>query len=230
MTNQKSSRLTVAILLVAAVMLLAGGGLTASNMGFKANLALVRASGTGAIGHNWLALPFTSPYQNAAGLCTMTGLPNLATTIFEQNAATGAATTVTCGTAGALSLTTKAGLGWRIRSTSTALPASIIVVGAHAPGTAITIPATSTTNGNIGNFQFAVPYHTTAVTGQDLCTQAGFANLRGTIQRVNATTGAATTATCGTAGASALVLQLGQAVRMRSGDTTRSFTFVPAHF
>lgn len=229
MTNQKSSRLTVAVLLVAAVMLLAGGGLTASNMGFKANLALVRAT-TGAVGFNWISLPFNSPYQNAAGLCSMTGLPNLATTIFEQNAVTGAPNTQTCGTAGALTLTTKPGVGWRIRSTSTALPASIIVVGSHAPGVSITVPATSTTNGNIGNFWFGVPYHTTAVTVQDLCNQAGFQALRGSVQIINPATGSPTTPTCGTALANSTTLTLGRAVRLRSGDGTRSFTFVPAHF
>src|SRR5262245_7580139 len=117
----KKSHFGMAVLLVAAAMLVAGGAVTASNTGFKHNHALAQ-SGAGQIGNNWTSIPFFNPYGNAGAFCTQTGLitsGGLRDTIADANPNTGATTSVSCGTAGATSLVLTPGRGIRIRRPST---------------------------------------------------------------------------------------------------------------
>jgi hypothetical protein len=67
--RNKKSHLTMAVVLVAATMLIAGGVAVASNTGFKINKPLAIAGG-GSIGNNWTSIPYFHPYTNGAGLCT----------------------------------------------------------------------------------------------------------------------------------------------------------------
>ena len=231
MTKQKS-QFILAVVLVAAAMIVAGGVVTASNTGFKHNHALTQA-GAGQIGSNWTSIPYFNPYGNAGAFCTQTGLitsGGLRDTILDVNPATGAPSSVTCGTAAANSLALTPGRGVRIRRPTTVVgTTSIIIVGSHNPSLSITVPDAGA--GAIGTLWFSVPYHTTAVTAADLCASSGLTSaggLRATIARLNPTTGASTTVTCGTAAASTLNLVLGEAVAVR--EPNGPLSFIPAHF
>jgi hypothetical protein len=240
MMKLRSSRLTVAVLAVAAVILVAGGIATASNMGFKLNRVIVKA-GTGQIGNNWISIPYNNPYANAQGFCTQTGLPNqiafppqAGTVVTTLDPVLGTFSTGTCGTSSATALTLIAGRGYQVRPPNiTATPASIIIVGSHNPTASVMVPKAGT--GQIGNTWFAVPYHTTAVTAGDLCTSAGLSaavvfppKAGATITRLNGATGSFQTGTCGTSSATALTLVLGEFVQIR--EPNLNVTFIPAHF
>ena len=241
MLKHWASRLTVAVLAAALIIVVAGGFATASNMGFKLNKALSRPVTGGAAdsGNNWLSIPFKNPYSGSpctisgvcyGAFCTQTALPALTTGLQDLDPNTGTTTNFTCGTAAANSRAITPGVGFRVRGNS--VPASIIIVGSHDPAQVITLLATSATKPDQGNLWFAVPYHTTAVTAADLCTQAGMTALRATVRTVNASAGSGTTVTCGTATAGTLVLRLGEAARLRDSSIVAPAvkTFIPAHF
>jgi hypothetical protein len=242
----KISRPIMAVVVVSALILAVSGLSIASNMGFKLNKALVFAGG-GHIGDNWTSLPFNNPYCGGAApfacspvgsccagqVCAQLGLTGTGTsraTIQTLNETTGAFAQGTCGAATANSQTLIPGKGISIRQPNVVgAPTSAIIVGSHNPNLSLTIPVAG--GGNIGNFWFSVPYHTTAVTAQDLCNQIGMTStgaLRGIAVRLNATTGAFTQASCGTPGAGALNLVLGEQIQLRHPTVAK--TFIPAHF
>lgn len=232
MMNQKSSRLTVAVLVIAVAMLVAGGAAVASNMGFKMNKPLTLA-GAGQIGNNWTSIPYNNPYGFVGQFCSQTGLTSSGLTratgtVLNEN--TGVFTTVSCGTAPANALALIPGKGIQIRQPNlTGAPTSLIIVGSHNPSLAVTIADAGA--GQIGNFWFSVPYHTTAVTANDLCISMGMTTTgltRGTVTRLNAVTGVFTTVSCGTSPASALALTLGEHYQLR--DANGPITRIPAHF
>jgi len=228
---RNKSRLTLAVVLVAATMLVAGGVAVASNTGFKINKPLV-VGGAGQIGNNWTSIPYFNPYGNGGTLCTQLGLISTGITravLLKTDASTGVSSSANCGTAAAGTFAWTQGQGIRIRNAGTGAPTSAIIVGSHNPAATITIPDAGT--GSIGNLWFGVPYHTTAVSAADLCASIGMTSAgvsRGSVGRLNATTGAFTSANCGTAAASTLTLVLGEAVRLREPNGPMSF--VPAHF
>jgi hypothetical protein len=111
---------------------------------------------------------------------------------------------------------------------------SIIIVGSHNSGQTITFTE------NIDGW-FSVPYHTTWVTTNDLCTQTGLTGppslQRASITRLNpgsnpGTPAAFQTTTCGsTTTLFNLVLGEGLQVREANGTAgTRVVTFTPAHY
>lgn len=228
------SHLNLAVVLVAATMLIAGSVAIASNTGFKINKGLT-FTGAGQIGSNWLSIPYFNPYTNGAAFCTQTGLRGGLigpTTITKLDPVSGNNASMSCGASSANTFTITPGLGINVRPPATvggvANPSSIIVVGSHNPSLSLTIPKPGA--GNIGNFWFAVPYHTTAVTAADICssiglTSTGFLN-KGSVARLNPANGNFTTFTCGGSGAFTLVL--GEAVKVR--EPNGPLTFTPAHF
>ncbi len=252
MLKHRASRLTVAVLAAAAVIVVAGSVATASNMGFKLNKALARpVVGAGVeSGNNWTSIPYRNPYSGGtcnytvapalpagtpcvSAFCSQTGLPPLATTVFQIEPVTGGPINAACGSATGNNTALVPGRGVQIRGTT--LPASIIIVGSHDPAQVITIPAISKVTplvANQGNLWFAVPYHTTAVSAADLCTQSGMGNLTGTVRTVNAGAATGTTVSCGTPTAATLILRLGEAARLRDSSIAAGAvkTFIPAHF
>ncbi len=228
----------IAPLLAAIVISAVGEIATAGNMAFHLIKPIV-FGGAGAVGDNWTSIPYLNPYSGppcttpagtscAGAFCTQTGLPALRATIADLNPINGATTTVTCGTATANTLVLTPGRGFKIRETKAGGVSSIAIFGSHDPSLSITIPKPGT--GDIGNLWFSVPYHTTAVSAEDLCLQAGLASLQSTVSRVNAVNGATTTVTCGTATAGTLQLVLGEAVKLRDADPNGPRTFIPGHF
>jgi len=236
---KKTSHLTLAVVLVAMTMLVAGGVAIASNTGFKANIPLARtvAGGTNPeVGNNYLSLPYFNPYVNAAGLCQQTGLisAGLQAAQIRRIDSNGVVSSAVCGTAAANTLQIVPGTAIIVRNVVQTIPANtptnMIVVGSHNPTLSVTIPAGTNA---VTNLWFSVPYHTTAVTLNDLCLQAGMTigGLQaGQVQVLNATTGTPTTAQCGSSLALTTSLTLGQAARLRQTTVSGPRTFVPAHF
>lgn len=235
----KKSHFGLAVVLVAAVMIVAGGVVTASNTGFKLNKPLepVGAGGLPAgKGNNWVSIPYFNPYSSWRQFCIQTGLISSGAApaqdlLLETNPATGGNVQATCGAPAALTNVLTPGRGIRVRRPgSITTQTSIIIVGSHNPSLTVSAPA-GVVSSHIGDFWFAVPYHTTAVTAADLCAQAGLWGAsvpRATVTRVNAVTGANSLVQCGTATASTLNLVLGEAVMLR--DPHGPVSFVPAHF
>jgi hypothetical protein len=229
MTRVKSTRLSVAVVLAAVVIILAAGGVAvASNMGFKLNKPLVANTATS--GQNWVAIPMNNPYGTIKNFCTQTGLPSaLATTatITAINPVNNLPTTVTCFAAVAQLLPNDC-TGIRVSVPPSAGLGSIIIVGSHNPGKTCGIPANTAAS---GQFWFSVPYHTTAVTLKDLCNQIGMASsLASTGQgtRINATNNLPDTRTCFSGTSTGLNLVLGEAIRLLNPTAIPSFT--PAHY
>lgn len=242
MIRFKTTRLTVAVAVAATLIVALGGLATASNMGFKLNKQLFPFV-TGVSGDNWIALPYNSPYGTWADLCTQTGLRPGATTgalitHIDQN--NNVATNLRCGTTQANVAIPSDGRGFRVRQTAP-VPAPFIVVGSHNTGRLIDIkkfcsnPAAAgcagTPTTGQGNFWFAYPYHTTAVTIADLCTSMGLtpgATTGALITRINPATNGATNVRCGTSGATTANLVLGEAIRIR--EQNQRIGIRPAHF
>jgi len=283
MIRFKPSRLTVAATVAAILIVLAGSGAVASNMGFKMNKAIFPAvSGTPGKGNNLVSLPMNNPYGTLNGLCTQTSLP-AGTAVTLKNPETGSQTgalTCTCGI-GCPANTTKLdlstqGLAYSFLGVQERMPVSQtatfsqIIVGSHNPiqpvllrwvqndplcpeGTCTNAgpgqtcantpslccatnancvsPATCNLAAGVGETWVSVPYHTTAVTANDFCTQAGIPSGQATIVRVAADTGVVTSGLCGFSTAN-YNLVLGEAVKFRrtsAGPCTR-LSFIPAHF
>lgn len=236
---RNKSHLTLAVVLVAATMLVAGGVAVASNTGFKINKPLfVVPAGPGTeAGNNWVSLPYFGPYTNGNALCTQLGLVSTGLTragLLRLNL-DGTSLTRSCGSATDFFSAAPAALPYqsvRIRNAGAGAPLSAIIVGSHNPALSVTVPDVVAAT-EIGNLWFAVPYHTTAVTAQDLCNQIGFVQTglnRGQIGIHSGAlpTGSFTPISCGSTQAGTTILVLGDAVRLR--DPNGPFTFVPAHF
>jgi hypothetical protein len=230
MRNAKS-HLTMAVVLVAATMLIAGGVAVASNTGFKINKPLAVVAGLA--GQNWTSIPFFHPYGNGTGLCAQLGLVSTGVVrgqLLKIDPVSGAALNVNCGNlAQTNGFTWFAGQGVRIQNGGIGAPTSAIIVGSHNPALSISIPDTGA--GNIGTLWFSVPYHTTWITGADLCNSLGMTSTgvaRGSVARLNGATGALTPANCGSTQATSLILVLGEAVRLR--EPNGPISFVPSHF
>ncbi len=220
--------------ILAAIVIAAVGGMAvAGNMAFQITKPIVFA-GSGQIGNNWTSIPYLQSYGNAGAFCTATGListgkkGSASITVLDES--TGAYTTVLCGTSAANALTLVPGKGIQISQPNTSgAPSSIPIFGSHDPSRSITVPKAG--KGQIGNYWFSVPYHATALTANDLCLQAGLTSTgitRASITRLNASTGVFSTVSCGSSGATALNLVLGEFVQLRDPNGPR--TFIPDHF
>jgi len=198
-------------------------------MGFKIFRPVVYA-GSGAVGDMWTALPFFNPYTSAGVLCTKLGLTPLTATVMVVNPVTGVSTTVQCGTTAANMLHFVAGQGVKIRQPNvTGAPTNLILVGSHNDLSQMIIPETN--RGPSGTLWYAVPYHATANTAADLCSQLGLTSTgmpRARITRVDPVTGFFTNGDCGLASATNLTLVLGEAVRITEPNAPIYFT--PKHY
>jgi len=232
MIRLKSMRPTVAVLLAAVLIVAAGGAAVASNMGFKFNKPLVLVP-TGVVtqtGNNWTSVPYNNPYGTLGGFCTQTGLVSSGltrTTLTTKNYNTNneGFKTYSCGSAGATAQAILKGKMFQIRQPTVAgATNSIIIVGSHDPAHPFVID-------KLLDYWLSVPYHTTWVTTNDLCTQAGLTSTgltRATIARLNPGPPAAfQTVACGSA--SPFNLVLGEGVQAREPVKTQ-VSFVPAHY
>jgi hypothetical protein len=217
------SKLLVSVIVAVSMAVLAGGALHASNMGFKMNKVVYILGGPGSgVGDNFVSLPFRNPYMNAQDVCLALGL-GAGGTIQQIAAEFGTPSNHTCGAALPFALTLRVG----IRARNPTATVSGILVGSHAGGPpgATFFPIGGPGSG-VGDNHFAVLYHGTAATAEDICTQAGLTAGTSTIQRIDAQFGTPVNHTCGAALPFGLVL--GESVRVR--NPTLVSGFVPPHF
>jgi hypothetical protein len=174
--TKRSKWPTVAVLFFLFALITGDREASGSSMVFRFVKTLVFA-GSGSVGDNWVSIPYISPYHTAADLCAKTGLPSTGlqgrANIVGTDPNTGASTVVTCGTSPANSM---------------------VLVGVHDPSLVIQVPQF---DGVANGLWFSVPYHTTAITSENLCVQMGTPAV-GAVQRMDAATGTLTTAQCGT--------------------------------
>jgi len=214
------TKLLAVALVAVSMLILAGGALQASNMGFKMNKVIYAQGGAGSgVGDNFTALPFRNPYQNAGDVCSALGIP-AGGTIQQIDAQFGTPFNFTCGGGSPFALLQRVG----VRARSASLTGGILV-GSHAGGPpGVTFHALG--GPPTGDNHFPVLYHGTAATAQDVCSQAGLAAGTSTIQRIDAQFGTPVNHTCG--GGAPFALVLGESVRVRT--TTLVSGFVPPHF
>ena len=220
MKRNTSRHSVLAALLVVAVILVAGGAAIASNAGFKFNMPIVQSSGVGGLqGHNWVGLPYFNPYADRDALCASCGLADFTASITTIST-TGAVSQQQCSAAPAALIP---GEGIRIIQPAGG-PENCIIVGSHNPSLAIGVPGPGATAG-AGKFWFAVPYHATATTRNDLCTQMGLSTATSFLLSIDPVTGGINQQQCGFAPGPII---LGQALQVSAANGPLDFT--PAHF
>lgn len=217
----------------AAVAVVAGGLALGSNMGFKFNAQIAAAGTPLPKGDNWLTVPDNSPYTKANIVCQQLGLVSTGANtgraiVSRLNAATGVPQTYTCGGSTALAFAPVVGEAIRVRN-----PGLLngILVGSDNPNNTTTISASGGALPKGDNW-ISVPYHTTAVKASDLCADIGLVSTgansgRGTVVRLNATTGVPQTYTCGGSTALAFTLVTGEGVKVRNPVAK---SWLPSHF
>ena len=221
MMERKTSRDgMLAALLVVAVVLVAGGTVFASNAGFKFNMPLVPATGASPLGDNYVAIPYFNPYLTINEFCTQTGLGVSNITFFST--VNGAPNVIVCGSGAGDITPFIPGEGFRIRPQAGI--ENIIVVGSHDPTQTILLPQAGG-DALSGNRWVALPYHTTAATRGDLCTQFGLVNGSGLLTIKPDGTGINLTL-CSPTDTTPIVL--GESIRVRQPDPP--FSVTPAHF
>jgi len=262
MLKWKSSYVAGAAVILVAVILIAGGTASASNTGFKLNkgITLNVAPPEDGKGDNWLSLPYFNPYVNIGPFCTQVGLASTggaavakATVTFIEPL-TGLPSTQQCGSSSAAITPLVSPKSYLIRQPAAALgPPSLIIVGSHnpslqislfnalpyapqVPGPAIIQPSPK------GDNWVSIPYHTTAVSYNDLCLSSGLSStggvsvLKARISQIDPGTGIPNSQLCGSAAAIAAPLTLGAGVQIREPNTllnqatTPHKDFIPAHF
>ncbi|HEV8701856.1 MAG TPA: hypothetical protein VGV60_11350 [Candidatus Polarisedimenticolia bacterium] len=129
-----------------------------------------------------------------------------------------------CGSAGASAQSLISGKGFQIRQPAAGV-SSIIIVGSHNSGQQIQIKK------NV-NYWYSVPYHTTAVNTNDLCTQLGLTATgfgpAGITRLIPGPPAAPQSTTCGST-TTVFNLVLGEMIQVRE-PTKTSVTFTPAHY
>jgi hypothetical protein len=220
MKRHTSRHSVLAALLVVAVILVAGGAAIASNAGFKFNMPITTVTGVGGLqGHNWVSLPFFSPYGSRDDLCTACGLSDFTASITTISTA-GAVNQQQCSVAPAALI---AGEGVRIIAPS-GDPTNCIVVGSHDPSLSILLPGPAPSAG-AGKYWLSVPYHATATTRNELCTQIGLSDATSFLLSIDPATGSVNQQQCGFAPGAII---LGQSLQVSAANGPLSFT--PAHF
>jgi hypothetical protein len=243
--NHSSAKWALAV--AALVVLVSGGIVMGSNMGFKFNMALDQAGALPAPqGDNIMSFPYLVPYADRECMCQSLNLP--ANTAVQQfGTLTGGFSfyscgSSTCGSAAALDTTNA------VWMTSAVMPGSAIVVGAHQPTATVQVfcqpyeltnplpPAGPLEPLPSGDNWISIPYHSTAVTNEDLCLE--ISPDMAVIINFNAPTGGFSTYPCGSLNANNINLTKGLSViaRMDSSSTlctTNPINFanwVPSHF
>jgi len=228
--NSKSKWVIAATMAVAMV---AGGLAIGSNMGFKFNAQIVAGVGAAPKFDNWISLPDNSPYVKANNVCTSLGLTSTGATasrgvVSRLTASSGVLTSYTCGasTLGAFALVK--GEAIKIRNNVTI---NAIVVGADDPSNTIPIQAGVGAAPKFDNW-VSVPYHTTAVKANDLCTDMGLTSTgptasRGVVSRLTASSGVLGSYTCGASTLGAFAVTVGEGIKVRNNAAK---SWLASHF
>jgi hypothetical protein len=226
-----SKRTFVALMGVALAVVLATGGLIASNMGMKLNYELAATGGSSATGTNTIALPFnqqsglnnSGDLGNDIGGFAGGGGPVQEISYFVE--ASDSFNTYTGGK-GQVADNVQVGEGFFVRMGTTT---NYIVVGSHDPAASIPLDAAGAGSAT-GTNLFSVPYHTTAANTGDLGNDiGGFAGGGGPVQEISTFIEATDSFNTYTGGKGQVAdnVELGAAVFVRMGVTVN---YIPSHY
>jgi hypothetical protein len=218
MAKNKKRALTAAIL-VAGLVVILGGGLTASNMGFKLNRALVAAGPQSLTGFNTIGLPYNRQVgiDNASDLFGDIGYVNVSQIqkfVPNGDSFTGYAL-------GSPDFALNAGEGYFVQMSQ---DLNYIVVGSHDPGAQIPLEAAGVTSTSGLNF-YAPPYHATSSTASELFAELGYLNVA-QIQRFDSAPAGDSFASYGL-GSPDFPLNPGEAYFVQM---SQSLNFTPSHY
>ncbi|HEX5045414.1 MAG TPA: hypothetical protein VFV75_21160 [Candidatus Polarisedimenticolaceae bacterium] len=221
-----TKRTYIGVLTVALAVVLAAGGLLASNMGFKLNYPLLAPQvGVSATGTSTIALPDNrqAGVNAASSLMNDIGLASVANVQKFIEASDGLQLyTGRKGTPGA-DFALAAGEGYFVKMNTTV---NYIVVGSHDPSFANPLNAPgggSATGTNL----FSYPYHSTAPTASALMNDIGLANVANVQKFLKATDGLQLyTGRKGTPGAD-FALVPGEAYFVKMNTTVN---YIPSHY
>jgi hypothetical protein len=171
-------------------------------MGFKLNYALL--TNTAGNNINWVSLPYFDNYTAAEDICTdintVDCTANQAGLIGYFDTVNNSAQSHTCGSAkNNFNLVT--GRGYSI-SAAAGTTCVYKLVGSHDDAYDTTSGVSFLINGAGNNINWlSIPYHATAATAENLCTQinAGCSNIVGLVGYFDTVLNAASTHTCGSA-------------------------------
>jgi hypothetical protein len=214
------------VLTVALAVVLAAGGLLASNMGFKLNYPLLQTQvGVSASGTSTIALPDNrqSGVNAASSLMTDIGLVNVANMQKFLEGTDGLQIyTGRKGTPGA-DFALNAGEGYFVKMNTTV---NYIIVGSHDPSFANPLNAAGGGSAS-GTNLFSYPYHSTATLASALITDVGLANVANVQKFLKNTDGLQIyTGRKGTPGAD-FALVPGEAYFVKMNTTVN---YIPSHY
>jgi hypothetical protein len=202
-------------------------------MGFKFNAQVFTTGGALPKGDNWLTLPDNNPYNKANLVCQHLNLVSVGANstrgvVSRLITSTGVFQNYTCGTPTAAAFPVITAEAIKIRN-----PATIngIIVGADNPNNQTPIVASGGALPKGDNW-VSVPYHTTAVKANDLCSDMGLVavganSTRGVVSRLITSTGVFQNYTCGTPTAAAFPLVTGEGAKIRNPVAK---SWLPSHF
>jgi len=233
MRNGINSKSKWVIGVTVAVAMVAGGLALGSNMGFKYNAQILAITGASPKSDNWFSFPENSPYTKANNVCTLLGLTSTGPAasrgvVSRLIASSGFLQSYTCGASTIGAFPVIKGEGMKIRH-ATALNA--IIVGADDPANTIPILAVTGASPKTDNW-VSVPYHTTAVKANDLCTDMGLTSTgpaasRGVVSRLITSSGFLQSYTCGASTIGAFPVTVGEGVKVRN---TVAKSWLASHF
>jgi hypothetical protein len=225
------------ILGVAVAILITSGGLVmASNFGFKINKIFypngVSLTTQAPKRDNWISLPFNSPYTDTKKLCTALGA-SLTTQIAQLNPSTGTLSPNVSCAATAAALNPLAGI--RVRAGATPNTAGAVMVGSSDESKAwpTILGGFTPSQAPKKDNWISIPYHTTLVTAENVCTYLGLATGQGTIIRINAdpaASGNAVSHPCGNTTIFNFSLVIGEAIDIRKTTAGDIVGKLPPHF
>lgn len=219
--------LAVAVLVV----MVTGGVVFGSNMGFKFNMPIVPQTAAAPQGFNIMSIPYLVPYADRQCLCDQLGLSSSAV-VQEFDALAGALDLYLCDT-GACGAATGLTPGKATFITDTLGSGSAIVVGAHNPSLNVQLRCSGGAAIPVGDNWASVPYHSTSDSFQDICDEVGPVV---TVAEFDATAGALTTYLCDVNPANDSPLTKGRAVKIVLNNGSAACTgagfvnWVPNHF
>lgn len=195
--------------------LLSSNILFGSNMGFKLNKTLTKTAGR--TNTNWVSLPyFWIASATSDTVCTDTG--GVVSEVGKYNESTDTFTTFVCG---GFDTSFNIVPGEAIFVKPTVNNASWIVLGSHNDTMTLTLKKTP---GRTNTNWVSVPYHTTAVTSQDICFQLSAAT---EIGKYNENSDTITTFVCGGFD-TPFNLVAGEAIFIKV--TTNNTLWMPSHY
>jgi hypothetical protein len=210
------------------VLLLVGGGLMASNMGFKLNYVLDGQGNNGsATGTNTIALPFNQQtnLNNAFDLGQDIGGFGATVNSISRFNRDSDGLTIYTGSGPAFGLVP--GDAYFVQLAVGVPSVNYIIVGSHDPGLTLQFDGVGSNGSNSGTNFYAYPYHSTASDANDLALELGGFTVVSAISQFNRTSDGLTIYT---GSGPAFSLTPGKGYFVQLDPNTPNIQFVPSHY